>query len=88
MDDQYLAAYSSLFFDNLCTSSSTCQAALGEDKGLNNILYNYYDYMIGKYQGVIAANGAYNSAVLYSPTIQIQEDSYRVLMKKYWRQME
>lgn len=75
MDDQYLVEYNRLFFDNLCSNSS-CQTALGEDKGLNNILYNYFDYIVAKYQGVIASAGTYNLAVLYPQAKQVQEGSH------------
>lgn len=50
MDESYGQEYNSLFFKNLCTNSSTCLQEFGEDRGLNAIIFYYYDYLIGKYQ--------------------------------------
>jgi hypothetical protein len=72
MDSSYLGDYNHLLFDNLCSNAS-CLTVRGQDKGLNSILLNYYDYFIGKYQKILAANGTYNLTVFYPQTTQTTE---------------
>ena len=69
LDESYLNEYNRLMFSNICSSSS-CLISLGEDKGLNNILLNYYGYLVGKYQSLVNANGTYNVSNLYPISTQ------------------
>ena len=85
--EPFLTNYNQLFYNNLCSNTS-CISALGENQGINSILYNYYDYMVRKYQAVLAANGTYDLTTLYPLTTQNTENDYKELMKKHWRQLE
>lgn len=73
LDQQYLDSYNQIFFESLCTggSASSCNTALGEDKGFNNVLYNHYDYLISKYQLVQAATVPYNLTAVFPTATQL-----------------
>lgn len=47
----YLQRYNKLFFSPLCTGASCSQYGLyGQDQGLNDLLFYYFDYAVGKYE--------------------------------------
>jgi hypothetical protein len=71
LDNTYLQDYNLIFYSNLCSNATICNYELGEDKGLNVILFNYYDYIVSKYIQVASANN-YNISSLYSQSVQNQ----------------
>ncbi len=56
-------------YTSLCVGGGVCRYDFGEDKGLNVILYNYYDYIISKYLEIRSVS-SYNLSVLYSDSVQ------------------
>lgn len=83
LDEQYLTQYNKLLYQNLCLSSSTsCRINLGEDKGLNNILFNYYDSLIAQYQLVLSATPPYNATILYSNSAQAEEGTSSLIFRR------
>jgi hypothetical protein len=46
----YVAKYNGLFFNPLCNSTTANCALYGQNQGLNDVLFYYFDYAVGKYE--------------------------------------
>lgn len=47
----YVQQYNTLFFNSLCSATNSPDCSLyGQSQGLNDVIFYYFDYAVGKYE--------------------------------------